>query len=52
MIRLMMGLMMAEKGCRSFLILNWVPQELKDKLIPPIQNLFAKFRLNLEKISP
>ncbi len=28
--------------------INWVPQVLKDKLIPPIQNLFYKFKSNLE----
>lgn len=29
--------------------INCVPEELKQKLIPPIQNLFAKFKTNLEK---
>ncbi len=29
--------------------INWVPPILKEKLIPPIQNLFAQFRENLGK---
>tara|TARA_B100000686_G_C16593231_1_gene864562 strand:- start:191 stop:1018 length:828 start_codon:yes stop_codon:yes gene_type:complete len=28
--------------------INWVPEELKEKLIPPIKSLFDKFRTNLE----
>lgn len=28
--------------------INWVPPVLKEKLIPPIQELFAKFKSNLE----
>ena len=28
---------------------NWVPQDLKERLIPPIKNLFSKFGTNLEK---
>ncbi len=27
--------------------INWVPEELKKKLIPPIQNLFASFKTHL-----
>ena len=27
---------------------NWVPEELKEKLIPPIQKIFAGFKTNLE----
>jgi len=30
--------------------INWVPQELKDALIPPIRDLFAGFRENLAKV--
>lgn len=29
--------------------INWVPDELKEKLIPPIQQLFAGFKTELEK---
>jgi len=29
--------------------INWVPQDLKEKLIPPIQEIFAGFKKNLEK---
>ncbi len=29
--------------------INWVPEELKEKLIPPIQNLFSGFKATLEK---
>lgn len=29
--------------------INWVPEELKEKLIPPIQKIFAGFKTNLEK---
>jgi hypothetical protein len=29
--------------------INWVPEELKEKLIPPIQNIFAGFKATLEK---
>ncbi|MFQ5672634.1 MAG: hypothetical protein ACE5G9_06025 [Nitrospinales bacterium] len=32
--------------------INWVPDELKEKLIPPIIDLFAGFRANLEKKYP
>ena len=28
--------------------INWVPDELKDKLIPPIKDLFAGFKANLD----
>ncbi|MCH7649794.1 MAG: hypothetical protein IIA63_01380 [Nitrospinae bacterium] len=28
--------------------INWVPEELKAKLIPPIQNIFATFKSNLD----
>ncbi|NIQ00175.1 MAG: hypothetical protein GWM98_06890 [Nitrospinaceae bacterium] len=28
--------------------INWVPEELQDKLIPPIQEIFATFKANLE----
>ena len=31
--------------------INWVPPILKEKLIPPIQKLFSKFKENLEKTS-
>lgn len=31
--------------------INWVPPELKEKLIPPIKNLFAGFKETLEKKS-
>jgi hypothetical protein len=27
--------------------INWVPEELRKKLIPPIQNLFASFKTHL-----
>jgi len=27
--------------------INWVPDELQAKLIPPIQNIFATFKSNL-----
>lgn len=30
----------------------WVPDELKEKLIPPIQNLFASFKANLDQKGP
>ena len=29
--------------------INWVPDELKEKLIPPIQQVFAGFKKELEK---
>jgi len=29
--------------------INWAPPILKQKLIPPIQDLFTQFRENLEK---
>lgn len=29
--------------------INWVPEEIKEKLIPPIQSLFAGFKSTLEK---
>ncbi len=29
--------------------INWVPKELKEKLIPPIQKIFTGFKTNLEK---
>ncbi len=29
--------------------INWVPDELKEKIIPPIQKLFAGFKAELEK---
>ena len=29
--------------------INYVPEELKEKLIPPIQNLFASFKSNLDR---
>ena len=29
--------------------INWVPDELKEKIIPPIQKLFADFKAKLEK---
>jgi len=29
--------------------INWVPDELKEKLIPPIQQVFAGFKTELEK---
>ena len=29
--------------------INWVPEVLKEKLIPPVQALFASFKANLEK---
>ena len=29
--------------------INWVPDELKEKLIPPIQQMFAGFKTELEK---
>ncbi|MFQ5450700.1 MAG: hypothetical protein ACE5E9_08715 [Nitrospinaceae bacterium] len=29
--------------------INWVPEELKEKLIPPIQSTFSSFRVHLEK---
>jgi hypothetical protein len=32
--------------------INWVPDALKAKLIPPIQSLFAGFKANLEKTLP
>jgi len=28
--------------------INWIPEELKEKLIPPIQNIFKGFRKELE----
>ncbi len=28
--------------------INWVPDELQAKLIPPIQNIFATFKSNLD----
>ncbi len=28
--------------------INWVPEEAKAKLIPPIQNLFRSFKQNLK----
>ncbi len=31
--------------------INWVPDELQEKLIPPIQEIFAKFKRNLESAS-
>lgn len=31
--------------------INWVPEELKEKLIPPIQKIFAGFKANLAKNS-
>ncbi|GJL77119.1 MAG: hypothetical protein NPINA01_01080 [Nitrospinaceae bacterium] len=32
--------------------INWVPEELKEKLIPPIQKIFADFKANLENDHP
>ena len=32
--------------------INWVPDALKEKLIPPIQNLFASFKSNLDRSCP
>ena len=32
--------------------INWVPDELKEKLIPPIQNLFASFKTHLDQKGP
>ena len=29
--------------------INYVPEELKEKVIPPIKNLFASFKLNLDR---
>ncbi|KMP11255.1 hypothetical protein UZ36_05055 [Candidatus Nitromaritima sp. SCGC AAA799-C22] len=29
--------------------INWVPEELKEKLIPPIRNLFASFKSHLDR---
>ena len=29
--------------------INYVPEELKEQLIPPIKNLFASFKSNLER---
>ena len=29
--------------------INWVPEELTNKLVPPIQSMFNKFKANLEK---
>ena len=29
--------------------INWVPEELKEKLVPPIQKIFAGFKMNLEE---
>ncbi|MBT5376534.1 MAG: hypothetical protein HOL15_06950, partial [Nitrospinaceae bacterium] len=29
--------------------INWVPDELKEKLIPPIQQIFSGFKAELEK---
>lgn len=29
--------------------INWVPEELKEKLIPPIQKIFSGFKMNLAK---
>ena len=29
--------------------INWVPDELKEKLVPPIQQVFAGFKAELEK---
>ena len=31
--------------------INWVPEELKEKLIPPIQNIFNRFKRELEATS-
>ena len=31
--------------------INWIPEELKEKLIPPIQNIFKGFRKELEVVS-
>ena len=31
--------------------INWIPEELKEKLIPPIQNIFKGFRKELEAVS-
>ena len=31
--------------------INWIPEELKEKLIPPIQNIFKGFRKELEIVS-
>ena len=31
--------------------INWIPDELKEKLIPPIQNIFKGFRKELEAVS-
>ncbi len=31
--------------------INWVPEELKEKLIPPIQNIFSGFKKELEATS-
>ena len=28
--------------------INWVPEDIKEKLIPPIQNLFTSFKTTLE----
>ena len=29
--------------------INWVPDELKEKIIPPIQKMFSGFKTELEK---
>ncbi len=29
--------------------INWVPKELKEKLIPPLQRTFSRFKVHLEK---
>ena len=31
--------------------INWIPEELKEKLIPPIQKIFKGFRKELEVVS-
>ena len=31
--------------------INWIPEELKEKLIPPIQNIFKGFRKELKAVS-
>jgi len=31
--------------------INWVPEELKEKLIPPIQEIFSGFKKELETTS-
>ena len=31
--------------------INWIPEELKEKLIPPIQNIFNGFRKELKAVS-